>query len=76
MLPSVQYGSIERCAKLSLCQNFLQEKAVEASKQKRRKEENKSKPEEQEGMPQHQHEIIIVTKWSVASMPMKVANVQ
>ena len=36
-------------------QKNLQEKAVEATKQKRRKEEKKSKPEEQEGMPQHQH---------------------
>jgi hypothetical protein len=35
---------------------FLQEKAVEATKQKRRKEEKyKSKPEEQEGMQRHQH---------------------
>jgi hypothetical protein len=28
---------------------------VEATKQKRRKEEKKPKPEEQEGMPQHKH---------------------
>jgi hypothetical protein len=34
--------------------NFLQEKAVEATKQKEEKRE-KPKPEEQEGMPQHRH---------------------
>jgi hypothetical protein len=34
--------------------NFLQEKAVEATKQKEEKRK-KPKPEKQEGMPQHQH---------------------
>jgi hypothetical protein len=34
--------------------NFLQEKAVEATKQKEEKRE-KPKPKEQEGMPQRQH---------------------
>jgi hypothetical protein len=34
--------------------NFLQEKAVEATKQKEEKRK-KPKPEEQKGMPQHQH---------------------
>jgi phage regulator Rha-like protein len=34
--------------------NFLQEKAVEATKQKEEKRKN-PKPEEQEGMQQHQH---------------------
>jgi hypothetical protein len=34
--------------------NFLQEKAVEATKQKEEKRE-KPTPEEQEGMPQRQH---------------------
>jgi hypothetical protein len=34
--------------------NFLQEKAVEATKQKEEKRK-KPKPEEQEGMPQGQH---------------------
>jgi hypothetical protein len=33
---------------------FLQEKAVEATKQKEEKRK-KPKPEEHEGMPQHQH---------------------
>jgi hypothetical protein len=28
---------------------------VEATKQKKRRKEEKTKPEEQEGMPQHQH---------------------
>jgi hypothetical protein len=34
---------------------FLQEKAVEATKQKKEGRRKKPKPEEQEGMPQHQH---------------------
>jgi hypothetical protein len=34
--------------------NFLQEKAVEATKQKEEKRK-KPKPEKLEGMPQHQH---------------------
>jgi hypothetical protein len=36
---------------------FLQEKAVEATKQKggRRKKHHMHEPEEQDGMPQHQH---------------------
>jgi hypothetical protein len=34
--------------------DFLQEKAVEATKQKEEKRK-KSKPEKQEGMPPHQH---------------------
>jgi hypothetical protein len=34
--------------------NFLQEKAVEATKQKEERRK-KSKPEKQEGMPQRQH---------------------
>jgi hypothetical protein len=34
--------------------NFLQEKALEATKQKEEKR-SKPKPEEHEGMPQHQH---------------------
>jgi hypothetical protein len=35
--------------------NFLQEKAVEATKQKKEERRKKPKPEEHEGMPQHQH---------------------
>jgi hypothetical protein len=35
-------------------EEFLQEKAVEATKQKEEKRK-KPKPEEQEGMPQHEH---------------------
>jgi hypothetical protein len=37
-----------------LLKKILQEKAMETTKQKEEKRE-KSKPEEQEGMPQHQH---------------------
>jgi hypothetical protein len=39
---------------LNIFINFLQEKAVEATKEKEEKRE-KPKPEEQEGMPQRQH---------------------
>jgi hypothetical protein len=35
--------------------NLLQEKAVEATKQEEEIKRKKLKPEEQEGMPQHQH---------------------
>jgi hypothetical protein len=41
-------------SRIILIYKFLQEKAVEATKQKEEKRE-KPKPEEQEGMPQSQH---------------------
>jgi hypothetical protein len=43
---------VEEC--ISVKKNLLQEKAVEATKQKEEKRK-KPKPEEQEGMPQRQH---------------------
>jgi hypothetical protein len=39
---------------MMILNNFLQEKALEATKQKEEKRE-KPEPEEQEGMPQHQY---------------------
>jgi hypothetical protein len=61
-ISSEKYGKSESDLPLSgmptthliVNKKFLQEKAVEAIKQKEEKRK-KSKPEEQEGMPQHQH---------------------
>jgi hypothetical protein len=44
----------EPCTACLISKKFLQEKAVEATKQKEEKRK-KPKPEEQEGMPQHRH---------------------
>jgi hypothetical protein len=42
--------------------NVLQEKAVRADKQNEEKRKKPNKPEEQEGMPQHQHCPVLMMK--------------